>query len=226
MSDAPSDILVFGAGFGTRMAPLTETLPKPLVSVGGKPLIDHAIAHGRKRGLSIHVNGHYRAEQLAEHLADDIAFHHESPDILDTGGGLKSALREMSGQAVFTLNSDAVWAGPNPLDVLANSWTPDMAALLLLVPRLNTVGYSRPGNFSCVDGGKLERDPDGDIYTGAQIIGRSFVSATEGTAFSLNKVWDALMADGRAYGVLYPGHWADVGTPEAIPLAEAMLQDV
>ena len=133
MSDAITDILIFGAGFGTRMAPLTNDKPKPLVSVSGAPLMDHATRLADEADLNIHVNAHYRAAQLQDHLRDDITLHIEAPDVLDTGGGLKSALPGMSGQTVATLNSDAVWAGPNPLQVLLAAWQPHMIGLLLFM---------------------------------------------------------------------------------------------
>ncbi|WP_298361538.1 nucleotidyltransferase family protein [uncultured Litoreibacter sp.] len=223
MPESATDILIFGAGFGTRMAPLTETTPKPLIEVAGAPLIDHAIGLARDLALNIHVNAHYLAEQMVAHLPPTITTHVEYPDILDTGGGLKSALPKMHGEAVVTLNSDAVWSGPNPLGILLDAWRDDMSALLLLVPVEQTVGYARKGNFILGQDGSLSRSPDGQVYTGAQIIRRDVVAAHPGRVFSLNAVWDRLLGEGKVAGVTYPGRWADVGTPSGIPLAEAML---
>lgn len=221
MSDAPTDILIFGAGFGTRMAPLTDTMPKPMVPVAGRPLINHAI--GLCEGLNIHVNAHYRADQLVAHLPNRITTHVEHPDILDTGGGLKAALPTMSGETVLTLNSDAVWKGPNPLDVLIAAWKPNMDALLLLVPIAQTIGFSRGGDFSLDQDGHLIRSPDGQVYTGAQIVRRDAVLNIQDEVFSFNVVWNTLSEKGTIFGVGYQGTWADVGTPKGIPLAEAML---
>lgn len=223
MSDRPTDILIFGAGFGTRMAPLTDTMPKPLIPVAGAPLIDHAIRQADEAGLNIHVNAHYHADQMVAHLPDHVTTHIEHPDILETGGGLKAALPLMKGGPVMTLNSDAVWRGPNPLQLLLDGWQPHMAALLLLVPIAQTVGYTRAGNFALGPKGGLTRSAAGEVYTGAQIIRREAVNAVSDRAFSLNKAWDTLLDAGSIYGVTYPGHWADVGTPDGIPLAEAML---
>ncbi len=221
MSDQPTDILIFGAGFGTRMAPLTDSLPKPLIPVAGRPLIDHAIA--LTPGLNLHVNAHYHADQMVAHLQNRATVHIEDPDILDTGGGLKAALPKMHGDCVMTLNSDAVWNGPNPLDVLRDAWRPDMDALLLLVPLAQTVGYSRSGNFAMGNDNTLSRSTSGQVFTGAQVIRRDVVNVIADAAFSLNKVWDVLLAKGTMCGVSYAGQWADVGTPAGIPLAEAML---
>ncbi|MEM6408610.1 MAG: nucleotidyltransferase family protein [Pseudomonadota bacterium] len=226
MSDALRDIMIFAAGFGTRMAPLTDTRPKPLIEVAGTPLIDHAIEIARGRTNEIHVNAHYRAAQLADHLPSHVNLHVESPDILDTGGGLKAALPQMQGESLFTLNSDAVFAGPNPLDILANGWQNHMDALLLLVPVVQTVGYTRPGSFSVALSGALTVDENGLAYTGAQILKRKVVDRVQDKVFSLRAVWDRLLQDETAFGVTYPGRWADVGTPDGIPLAEGMLRDV
>lgn len=219
--------MIFGAGFGTRMAPLTDAMPKPLIPVSGRPLVDHALALAREASLRCHVNAHYRAAQLAAHLPVDVECHVEAPDILDTGGGLKAALPAMEGRAVMTLNSDALWAGPNPLSLLQSAWDArDMQALLLLVPVSQTVGYQRAGNFSMDAKGRLGRDPEGYVFTGAQIIDRQVILEHPETVFSMNAVWDGLIEAGTCYGTVYPGRWADVGTPGAIPLAEAMLRDV
>jgi len=226
MSDPLSDILIFGAGFGTRMAPLTDTLPKPLVPVAGKPLIDHALELARQDGLTPHVNAHYRADQMQDHLPDDVTLHIEAPDILETGGGLKAALPKMKGDPVATLNSDAVWHGPNPLSLLRAAWRPEMEALLLLVPVAQTIGFTGSGDFLTDAQNRIARDASGAVFTGAQLIRRSAFESVQDGAFSLNLIWDLLLTRGTLFGTHYPGRWADVGTPSGIPLAEEMLRNV
>jgi len=226
MAERPNDILIFGAGFGTRMRPLTDDRPKPLVEVGGRALIDYALDIAQGAGLSMHVNAHYRAGRLAAHLPPSVQCHVESPDILDTGGGLKAAMHQMQGTALATLNSDVIWQGPNPVSLLMDQWADGMQALLLLVPVEQTVGYSGRGNFSMFPDGRLHWDWSGAIYAGAHIIRRDAIEATPGRSFSLRGVWGRLIAEGTAFGAMYPGRWADVGTPEGIPLAEALLHDV
>ncbi len=223
MSETLSDILIFGAGFGTRMAPLTDTVPKPLIEVAGVPLIEHAARLAEDAGLNIHVNTHYKAAQMRQRLPRKITVHVEHPEILDTGGGLKAALPDMRGELVATLNSDAVWRGPNPLEVLRAAWQPKMTALLLLVPLGRTTGYTRDGNFLIGQDGTLARSSSGQIYTGAQLIRREAVLSHNKDIFSLNEIWNELLDQGDIHGVVYPGEWADVGTPEGIGLAEAML---
>ncbi len=223
MSDPVSDILIFGAGFGTRMAPLTNDTPKPLIRVANKALIDHAIGLANQAQLTCHVNAHYLAEQMRDHLSDDVTVHVECPDILDTGGGLKNALPHMAGDIVATLNSDAIWSEQNPLDILMSAWKPQMSGLLLTVPIDQTVGYSRSGNFEFTTDSQLLRSESGQVYTGAQLIRKEVVLAHSEPKFSLNTVWDKLIQTGGLYGVSYSGRWADVGTPAGIELAEDML---
>jgi MurNAc alpha-1-phosphate uridylyltransferase len=216
--------MLFAAGFGTRMLPLTETRPKPLIEVAGRPLIDHALALADGAGATrIVVNAHYHAEQIVAHLAGrpDIAVSVEAPEILDTGGGLRHAAPLLGADTVWTLNTDAVWSGPNPLTTLAAAWAPArMDALLLLVPPGRATGRAGPGDFAS-DGGRLERGGD-LVHTGAQIVRMAAVAGPPGP-FSLNAVWDAAIARGRLYGIVHPGGWCDVGHIGGIAEAEAML---
>lgn len=217
--------MLFAAGFGTRMGALTADRPKPMVPVAGRPLIDHALDLVTPLGLSrVVANLHYKPAPLISHLAGrGIAFSLETPDILDTGGGLRHALPLLGDGPVFTLNTDAVWRGPNPLDLLARAWNPDqMDALLICVPRDNTVGHAGQGDFLLDAAGRITRGP-GQVYGGAQIIQPSGLHDITDRAFSLNLLWNRIAARGRLFGLEYPGHWCDVGSPEGIALAETLL---
>ena len=222
----PGAILLFAAGFGTRMGDLTRTRPKPLIEVAGRPLIDHALALADAAGIARKVvNAHYRAEQIAAHLAarPDIAVSLEEPEILDTGGGLRHALPLLAADPVFTLNTDAVWTGPNPLATLAQGWDAGrMDALLLLVPPARAHGHRGAGDFAIAADGALTRGP-GPVYTGAQIIAAAALDGLPDGPVSLNAAWDVLIARGRLFGALHPGGWCDVGHPGGIAEAEAML---
>lgn len=229
MPTDPASIMIFAAGFGTRMGHLTKTRPKPLIEVSGRALIDHALELTVPLDLPVIINTHYHADQMEQHLKDRplVTLSHEAPEILETGGGLKHALPAMPLGSIITLNSDAIWAGPNPLECLMHAWDPmRMEALLLLVPVAQTVAYDRAGNFAMSEDGKLTRDIAGLVYTGAQIIKPGRVAAAVQTAFSINPIWDDIIAEGQLFGALYPGRWADVGTPDGIPAAEQMLNDV
>ena len=217
--------MIFAAGFGTRMAPLTESRPKPLIEVAGRSLLSHALDPALEAGLEpIVVNAHYRADQIAEAVAEieQVTVQREVPDILDTGGGLKAALPKLSGEAVFTMNSDAVWAGPNPFETLRAAWQNGIEALVLCVPIENAEGRDDAGDFSIDDAGRVTRGA-GFVYTGAQIICRDLVFAHPEKVFSFNVLWDEMIARGGLYAANYPGRWCDVGRPSSIPLAEAML---
>lgn len=216
-------VMLFAAGFGTRMGALTAETPKPMVAVAGRPLVDHAldVADGAKR---IVANVHYRPEMLVGHLeARGVAISHEDP-ILETGGGLRAALPLLGAGPVMTLNTDAVWTGPNPLDQLAAAWDADrMDGLLLLLPD-DAVGKSA-GDFVMDADGRLSRAKGarGAIYLGAQILRTEGLSAITETVFSLNVLWDRMIAEGRLFGLMHRGGWCDVGTPAGILDAEAML---
>lgn len=217
--------MLFAAGFGTRMGALTRDRPKPLIEVAGRPLIDHALALAGGVPRKV-VNVHYLPGQIAAHVAGraDVALSREEA-LLDTGGGLKRALPLLGQSPVFTLNTDAVWRGPDPLAALAAAWRPGaMEALLLMVPVARARGHGGTGDFAVGPDGRLTRGP-GAVYTGAQIVETGAVAAVPDAAFSLNLVWDGMAARGTLHGLLWPGEWCDVGRPEGIALAEAMLAD-
>lgn len=220
----PDSVMLFAAGFGTRMGDLTATRPKPLIEVAGKPLIDHALelVEGINPRQTV-VNAHYLPDQIRAHLADrDVAVSHE-PKILETGGGLRAALPLLGAGPVFTMNTDAVWHGPNPLKILGQVWAPDrMDALLLCIPRANAVGHTGQGDFLMAADGRLTRGP-GQVYSGIQIVKTALLDEIEEDAFSLNLLWNRMLDMQRLFGVSYPGHWCDVGRPEGIQLAEKMI---
>lgn len=227
--------MVLAAGFGTRMGALTRERPKPLLPVRGRPLIDHALdlAAGAGVGRAV-VNLHYLGGMIREHLAGrtspEVQFSEEAPEILDTGGGIRQALPLLGPRPFLTLNSDAVWVGPNPLVQLCECWDENAAdALLLFVPRDRAIGYTRAGDFFLDEGGGVPKRrgdaPEAPfVYSGAQIIRPdAFADALDGP-LSLNIVWDALLAAGRLRAVTYPGAWVDVGTPEGLAAADAALK--
>ncbi|WP_150296594.1 nucleotidyltransferase family protein [Salipiger aestuarii] len=222
----PDALMLFAAGFGTRMGPMTADRPKPLIEVAGRPLIDHALAIADDFGpLRRVANAHYRADQLAAHLdGRHVAISREAPDILDTGGGLRAALPLLGTGPVFTMNTDAVVRGPNPLRLLADAWDPDrMDALLLCVPLGRAVGRKGGGDFTIDDGGKISRSGD-HVFTGFQILKTDGLADIPERAFSLNLLWNGMAAKARLFGLPYPGHWCDVGHPAGIALAQDMLR--
>lgn len=221
----PTSVMIFAAGFGTRMRPLTETAPKPMIHVGGAPMIDHAISHARDAGArNIVANLHYLPDQLEQHLNNSgVGTIVETPEILDTGGGLRNALPLLGRGPVWTLNPDAIWSGPNPLKIAQDAWQPDkMDALLVCLNPKDVLGRDAPGDFVMDQDGRITRGP-GIVYGGAQIIKTERLAEIKEQVFSLNKIWDRMMSEGRCCACLYPGQWCDVGIPEGIPLAETLL---
>lgn len=220
--------MLFSAGLGTRMGALTATRPKPLIEVAGKHLIDHALALCDTAGITrIVANTHYLPDQIETHLATRrIAISREEPRILETGGGLKRALPLLQGNPVLTLNTDAVWTGENPLCQLLAAWDGTrMDGLLLLLPAVQATGHTGTGDFLMDASGSLTRakGAPGPIYLGAQIIRTDGLADIEAEAFSLNLLWDRMIATGRLYGLIHKGGWCDVGRPEGIALAESLL---
>lgn len=220
-------VMLFAAGFGTRMGALTKDRPKPLIPVGGKALLDHALDLCTADLVTRRViNLHYRGQQIAQHLAGcDVTLSAEDP-ILETGGGLRAALPLLDGNPVMVLNTDAVWTGQNPLAELARAWDDTRMDALLLVSTLQSAtGHKGTGDFLMDAEGRLTRakGAPGVVYLGAQILRTDRLAAVPQPVFSLNLLWDQMIAEGRAFGLVHQGGWCDVGQPESIPLAEALL---
>lgn len=220
--------MLFAAGFGTRMGVLTANRPKPLISVAGRPLIDHALAVADAAGVTrTVVNLHYLGDQITDHLQGrNLAYSWEREQILETGGGLKQALPQLGAGPVLTLNTDAVWTGQNPLSQLLQAWDPDrMDALLLLLPAEKALGHSGRGDFLLAADGRISRANGAiaPVYLGAQILKTAALTAISEPVFSVNRLWDEMIETGRAYGLIHDGGWCDVGRPEGIAQAEALL---
>ena len=223
----PCALMIFAAGFGTRMGALTADRPKPMLEIAGRRMIDRAIDLGEAIGCApIVANTHYLADAISPALvARGVVVAHETPAILDTGGGLKAALPRLGDSRVATLNPDVAWCGPNPIRTLLDAPWPDGAgALLLLVPEENALGRTGPGDFSLASDGRLSRKGS-FVYTGAQIIDAAAVRAIPEDVFSLNRVWTALAAQGRLFGTLYSGRWCDAGHPDGLRAADTLLRE-
>lgn len=221
-------VMLFAAGFGTRMGALTKDRPKPLVQVAGRSLLDHALEVTEAvRPTRQVVNLHYLGEQIAAHLAGrDVALSWEREEILETGGGLRAALPLLGAGPVMTLNTDAVWTGANPLAELAAAWDPvRMEGLVLLAPVARAEGFTGTGDFVLDAEGRVSRAAGraGYAYLGAQILQTDRLAHVAARAFSLNLIWDQMIAAGRLFGVVHQGGWCDVGRPEGIAQAETML---
>ncbi|AGT10476.1 nucleotidyltransferase family protein [Paracoccus aminophilus] len=224
-NDAPRKLMLFAAGKGTRMAPLTDRMPKPLIKVGRRTLLDRALDLAREGGAeTIVVNTHYLGDQIADHLQGrEVLISDESEALLETGGGLKKALPLLGDGPVITINPDVVWTGPNPIAGLRAAWDPArMDALLMLIPLHAARGRIGSGDFSLDAEGRILRKGE-LVYGGAQIIKTERLAEIGAEAFSLNRLWDLMIADSRAFGLIHRGNWCDVGRPDCISKAEEML---
>lgn len=230
----PNTAMIMAAGFGTRMGQLTRDCPKPMLPLNSRPMIDHPLDHIHNAGLTRTViNLHYLGHQITDYLADrtqpKVLFSHEQPQILDTGGGIVQALPLLGPKPFVVMNSDAIFIGPNPVEILLQEWQHrDVDALMLLVPTANTIAYTRAGDFFLNPANVPERRGASDsapfVYAGAQIIRpQAFTDPPKGP-FSTNLIWNSLLEQNRLQAVPYPGQWVDVGTPEGLKLAETNLQ--
>ena len=220
--------MLFAAGFGARMGALTTHMPKPLICVRNQALIDRALVLVDTAEIgTVVVNLHYRGDQIAAHLHDrDLQFSWETDAILETGGGLRAALPLLGDGPVLTLNTDAVWTNPFALTQLMAGWNDQlMDVLVLLLPRHRASGHTGSGDFILADDGKIIRanGAKGMVYLGAQIIRTDRLATIPDPSFSLNVIWDQMITDGRAYGMIYSGGWCDVGSPEGLAEAELLL---
>ncbi|WP_166417783.1 nucleotidyltransferase family protein [Cochlodiniinecator piscidefendens] len=222
----PNSLMLFAAGFGTRMGELTKDRPKPLIPVSGITLLDRALNWVVDADIAnTVVNIHYKGNLIKETVKDRAQISDETNAVLETGGGLKKALPLLGSDPIYTFNPDVVWSGPNPLTELANAWNPEkMDALLLLIPPSHAHSYTGDGDFSLDAAQRISRGA-GYVYSGAQIIKTDGLAHIEQTAFSLNVLWDEMIKTQRVYGLPYTGKWCDVGTPEGITTAEKMLEE-
>lgn len=227
--------MVLAAGLGTRMRPLTDDRPKPLIKVAGKALIDYALDRFADAGVErAVVNVHYRAAMIENHVAGrtrpEVRISDERDLLLETGGGLKKARALLGEGPVFSTNTDAILIdgdGPEPCGALADAWNPDaMDALLLLAPHARASGYDGAGDFHLeADGALRWRDAQTApfIFTGLQIISTDLLDGAPDGPFSMRLLWDKAAKAGRMRGVVHGGAWMHVGDPDGLALAQRRL---
>ncbi len=232
--------MVLAAGLGTRMRPITEKTPKPLVQIGGKAMIDYALDALREAGVTtVVVNVHHHADQMERHLGTveglDVIISDERERLMDSGGGLARGLRYLNSEApALVMNADLFWIGepkdhPSNLVRLGrrfNAATMDMA--MLCVEESRTTGHNGKNDFSMAADGALTRfragDPDPVVYAGALVMMPTLLSDAPEEPFNLNIYFDRAIAARRLFGERLNGHWLTVGTPDAIAPAEAMIR--
>jgi MurNAc alpha-1-phosphate uridylyltransferase len=234
----PETAMIMAAGLGKRMRPLTATKPKPLIEVAGQSLLDHVLERLRGAGVKkVVVNVHYLADSVEAHLASrahglEIAISDERDCLLETGGGLVKAAPLITSDPFLAANSDNLWVdGPaDTLRLLSSQWDDArMDALLLLVPLARAQGHKGMGDFHMDRSGRLRRRQRSHVapfvYTGVQMLSKRLLRDAPEGPFSTNILWDRAIEEGRCFGAVHQGLWFDVGTPSAIPITEAALQD-
>ena len=225
--------MVLAAGLGTRLRPITDTIPKPLVEISGRSLIDHALDRLVAAGVEhIIVNVHYKAAMIAEHLArrDHPRIElSEEIELLDTGGGVARAL-PLLGEAFFVVNSDVFWLDgkESALLRLAAAFDPSrMDGVLLVQPTATAVGYDGSGDYFLDIMGNPHRRRDGAsapfLFAGIQLLHRRLFDETPGGAFSLVRLFDRAEAAGRLSAIVHDGDWYHVGTPDGLALTRERL---
>lgn len=230
-----TDAFILAAGLGTRMRPLTEKVPKPLITVAGKTLLDHAIDAADRAGLTnCVVNVHYLADQIEDHLSKRskpcMTVSDEREELLDSGGGVAKGLPLLSGNAFVVMNADSFWiegARENLPEMIAQFDPERMDMLLLLAPTTSAVGFAGRGDFFMSAEGHLARRGEAEtapfVYAGAIVMRREIIERVTERKFSLNRLFDEAIESGRLYGLRLDGIWLHVGTPEAIAEAETAI---
>jgi N-acetyl-alpha-D-muramate 1-phosphate uridylyltransferase len=236
-ANSPTRAMVLAAGLGTRMRPLTDALPKPLVPVAGKALLDHVLDRLADVGVTTAVvNVHHMADAIEAHLKGrtrpNIVISDERGELLDTGGGVVKALTLLGDAPFFHVNSDTIWIEgvmPN-LNRLAAQFDPDrMDAALLVAATTASIGYEGRGDFAMMPDGRLRRRAEREVapfvYAGAAILSRRMFAAAPAGKFSLNILFDRSLEAGRLFGLRLEGTWMHVGTPAAIKAAEVAISE-
>lgn len=232
MSTRIDTAMLLAAGFGKRMRPLTDTVPKPLVPLAGRPLIDWARDRMEKAGINrFVVNTHYLADRLDAHFADDPAVTlSREPDILETGGGVAKALPLLGEKPFVVANADAVWLdGPTPsVQRLIDAWDGrKMDALLLFQPTVAANDYGGAGDYFLDPNGLASRRREGEVapylFAGVQILSPKLFEGAPDGAFSLNTLYDKAEEKGRLRAIVHDGEWYHVGTPRALSEVEETI---
>jgi N-acetyl-alpha-D-muramate 1-phosphate uridylyltransferase len=239
MSVRPTKAMVLAAGLGLRMRPLTDHMPKPLVRIAGRPLLDHVLDKLGTAGVGeAVVNVHYLPDQIIDHVASRksprVIISDERNQVLGTGGGVVKALPLLGAAPFFHVNSDTLWIDgvQSNLMRLADAFDPSrMDILLLMAPTASSIGYSGRGDYAMLPDGALRKRREHQVvpfvYAGAAILSpRIFADAPKGE-FSLTKMFDTANEQERLFGLRLDGVWMHVGTPDAVNAAEeAFLESV
>ncbi|HSN18782.1 MAG TPA: nucleotidyltransferase family protein [Gammaproteobacteria bacterium] len=211
--------VILAAGKGERLRPLTETLPKPLIEVRGKPLILHHLERLRDAGFThIHINTSWLAEKLQLALGDGsrhgvrIHFSYEGPEPLETGGGLFKMLPDLGREPFLVVNGDVFT--DFPFETLKHRLKPDVMAHLVMVPN---PAHHPLGDFHLSPAGHLRMEGEPKLtYSGIGVYKAAFFKDCRAGRFPLLPLLKEAMRMEALSGEAYAGLWSDVGTPESL----------
>jgi N-acetyl-alpha-D-muramate 1-phosphate uridylyltransferase len=230
----PDTAMVLAAGLGTRMRPITDALPKPLVEIGGRTLLDHAIDRLVLVGVTrVVVNIHYKAAMIEAHVAARQSPPHvelsREVELLETGGGVKQVL-PLLGEQFFVVNGDVLWLdGRNyALTRLAAAFDPvGLDAVLLLQRTVGAIGYDGNGDYFLSPTGvprrRREREIAPYLFSGIQLLHRRLFDGISDERFSLNRLYDRAERAGRLAAIVHDGEWFHIGTPDGLAATRARL---
>ena len=200
--------MILGAGFGKRMLPLTTKIPKPLIKIGPKNLLERTIELLIKIGIDeIIINTHHLSKDIdnfLEHKNYQISISAIKEEVLlDTGGGILNATENFKDDPFFVLNPDTIWNKNyyEELKILENSYLKNDKPILLLVNKMNSHDKSFKGDFNFMDNNAITREANNHyIFTGAQIISRSIFETINEKIFSMNLIWDNMIREKKLLG--------------------------
>ena len=211
--------MILAAGRGERLRPLTDTVPKALVEVHGKSLLERHLENIRDAGIEdVVINLGWLGERVQQHIGSgtrfglNITYSDEGDDVLETGGGIHNALHLLGSDPFLVVNADIYTDMPVPDIELAGN----ALGHLVLVP---TPDYRDAGDFDLVDGLVRNSDSPSLTYGGVAIYRPEFFDGCEAGRFSIVPMLREAADSGRLQGSLYVGRWADVGTPDRLAAA-------
>ncbi len=234
MPHKPDKAFILAAGMGSRLRPYTDTMPKPMVDIGGTSIIKRTLAKLEEAGVqNVVVNTHYLADIIEAHLSDvktpNIIFSREE-DLLDTGGGIKKALHHFNGQPFYIINGDALWEDTSvpALENLFRHWNEDAMDMLLLLQPVDGMSLTNGvGDYHLLENGRAERSKDksgSHMFAGIRIAHPRIFEGVTDTTFSFLMLMDKAEQQGRLYGIEHDGAWHHISTPAELEAVDRHLR--
>ena len=223
--DKPEHAFILAAGEGSRLRPHTNTMPKPMVPINGRPILDYTVEKLAKDGIkNITINLFYLGDRIENYFKDcstcNIHFSKETA-LLDTGGGVKNALETMQGKPFYLINGDAFWSESDEksaFDNLAENWRPDVMDILILLQPVDQMTLTEGvGDYDLAPNGQAKRSKDKTgtfMFAGIRITKPEVFENSPDGPFSFLELMDKAEARGRLHGVIHEGEWHHISTPQ------------